>query len=174
METKTNSCRTAQLHITKTNTDRLVPKGLSPLWQRFTSSTGAGITLNLFLYRLHRVELYIKFSHKLSLTVPSSLEKLTPVSEKIGDASWPVGVLRWWLDGQKNKSVLCWRGLEVISSAGFCVPVLRSSEKMVSYLDIVTHGAPPWTASSAASRWTTRPSTSGPTSYRHGGLHHCS
>lgn len=44
----------------------------------------------------------------------------------------------------------------------------RCSGRTASSLDTVTQGAQHWTVSSAASKWTTRRSTSGPTSSQHG------
>lgn len=49
-----------------------------------------------------------------------------------------------------------------------CCLVLRCSGRTASSLGTVTLRAQPWTASSAASRWTTRRSTSGPTSCQRG------
>lgn len=59
-------------------------------------------------------------------------------------------------------------GVEIFPLTWCVWLVLRYSGRTASSLGTVIHGAQRWTASWAASRWTTRRSTSGPTSCQHG------
>lgn len=59
-------------------------------------------------------------------------------------------------------------GVEIFPLTWCVWLVLRYSGRTASSLGTVIRGAQRWTASWAASRWTTRRSTSGPTSCQHG------